>query len=190
MSPGLYDSPPGIFSTDGIIPTTFIRNFNSEIDFIIPKTVVPPHLSNFISSILIPGFNEIPPVSNVTAFPTKTIGFSFFGPLLCSKIINFGSFLLPAPTETIPPNPFFFNSILEIILHFILFFLEIIFAKFANVVGVHSFGGKFEMLLVNITPSAIISDIFTDCKIFFDLGTIIVKFGDFIVFSTLNLSNL
>ena len=52
MSPGLYASPPGIFSTEGIIPTTLIGNFNSETDFIIPSTVHPPHLSNFISSIL------------------------------------------------------------------------------------------------------------------------------------------
>jgi hypothetical protein len=34
-------------------------------------------LSNFISSILCPGFNEIPPVSNVTAFPLKQLVFDF-----------------------------------------------------------------------------------------------------------------
>ena len=95
ISPGLYDSPPNMFSTEGTIPTMLIGSFNSEIDFIIPSTVQPPHLSNFISSIAFPGFNEIPPVSNVTAFPTKTMGFSFRGPLLCSKIINLDWFLLP-----------------------------------------------------------------------------------------------
>ena len=190
MSPGLYDSPPGIFSTDGIIPTRLIGSFNSETAFIIPSIVQPPHLSNFISSIFSPDLSEIPPVSNVTALPTRTIGLSFLEPWLYSKIINLGSFLLPCPTDVIPPNPFFFNSGWEIILHFILFFLEIVFAKLASVVGVHSFGGKLAMLLVNIAPSATIWAVLIVCKIFFDFETMIVKSGELSAFSDLNLSNL
>ena len=95
ISPGLNDSPSGMFSTDGTIATTLIGSFNSEIAFITPKTVQPPHLSNFISSIFSPGFNDIPPVSKVTAFPTSKIGFCSFFPFLYSKIMNLGSFLLP-----------------------------------------------------------------------------------------------
>jgi len=48
-------------------------------------------------------------VSNVTALPTMTIGISLRFPLLCSKTISFGSFLLPCPTAEIPPKPFFFQ---------------------------------------------------------------------------------
>ena len=157
ISPGRYDSLPGIFSTDGIIPTTLIESFNSETAFIIPKTVQPPHLSNFISSILSPGFNEIPPVSKVTAFPTSTTGLSFRFPLLCSKMISFGSFLLPLPTAEIPPNPFFLSSSFEIILHFSLFLVATAFAKLASLDGEQSFGGRLAILLAYMTPWETIS---------------------------------
>ena len=105
-------------------------------------------------------------------------------------VISFGSFLLPLPTAVIPPKPFFFNSGCEIIVHFILFFLEISLAKFASVVGVHSFGGKFAILLVNIAPSATASAILIVFEILFDFETMIVMSGDLSTFSVLNLSNL
>ena len=110
--------------------------------------------------------------------------------MLCSIVINFGTFLLPLPTAVIPPNPFFFNSGCEITVHFILFFFEIFLAKFANVVGVHSFGGKFPILFVNIAPSATDSAILIAFKILLDLETMIVMSGDLSTFSALNLSNL
>ncbi len=34
-------------------------------------TAAPPDMSNFISAIFAPGFSEMPPLSNVTALPTK-----------------------------------------------------------------------------------------------------------------------
>ena len=34
-------------------------------------TAAPPDMSNFISAIFGPGFSEMPPLSNVTALPTK-----------------------------------------------------------------------------------------------------------------------
>jgi len=34
-------------------------------------TAAPPDMSNFISSIFAEGFSEMPPVSKVTALPTK-----------------------------------------------------------------------------------------------------------------------
>jgi hypothetical protein len=64
------------------------------------------------------------------------------------------------------------------ILHFILFFFDILFAKFANVVGVHSFGGKLAILFVNIAPFATISAILTAFEILFDFETMIVRFGE------------
>ena len=33
-----------------------------------------PHMSNFISSISAPGFNEMPPVSKVMPLPTSAMG--------------------------------------------------------------------------------------------------------------------
>ena len=34
-------------------------------------TAAPPDMSNFISAIFAPGFSEMPPLSKVTALPTK-----------------------------------------------------------------------------------------------------------------------
>ena len=58
---------------------------------------------------------------------------------------------------------------------------------FANVVGVHSFGGKFAILLVNIAPSAINSAVLMAFEILFDFDTIIVKSGEVCVFYDLYL---
>ncbi len=74
ISPGLYEVADGIFSTDGIMPTTLTANFIEATARIMARTVQPPHLSNFISSIFSPGFIEIPPVSKVTALPTSRYG--------------------------------------------------------------------------------------------------------------------
>jgi len=58
------------------------------------------------------------------------------------------------------------------------------------VVGVHSFGGKFAILFVNITPSATDSATLIALEILFDLEIIIVRSGILSTFSVLNLSNL
>src|SRR5688500_401051 len=104
MSLGLLEELEGIFSTAGIIPITLCFIFKADNDFMIAITLTPPHLSNFISSILSLGLIDIPPESNVTAFPTSKIGFSsflvpsyFYTIILCVLI-------LPPPTETIPFN--------------------------------------------------------------------------------------
>jgi hypothetical protein len=75
MSPGRYDVEDGMFSTDGTIATMFTASFSEAAARMTASTVHPPHLSNFISSIFSPGFIEMPPVSNVTAFPTSRYGF-------------------------------------------------------------------------------------------------------------------
>ncbi len=71
MSPGLTAPPLGRFS---VAPTT-----RDELDRQLQArdrgdrltTAAPPDMSNFISAIFAPGFSEMPPLSNVTALPTK-----------------------------------------------------------------------------------------------------------------------
>ena len=70
-SPGLAALPEGIFSTAGITPITLTGSLISQSARINPKTATPPDLSYFILSMSLPGFKEIPPESNVTAFPTR-----------------------------------------------------------------------------------------------------------------------
>ncbi len=71
MSPGLTERPLGRFS---VAPTTATSLTGSRSRAIAPTasiTAAPPDMSNFISDIFGPGFSEMPPLSNVTALPTK-----------------------------------------------------------------------------------------------------------------------
>jgi len=65
--------------------------------------------------------------------------------------------------------------------------LPILFAKAANVVGVHWFGGRLAILFVKITPSEITSAIFIAFDILFDFDTRMLKSGDVDSFFVLNL---
>ncbi len=79
MSPGLIDRPLGRFS---VAPTTAISFTASPRLAIAPTastTAAPPDMSNFISAIFAPGFSEMPPLSKVTALPTKPST----GPVAC-----------------------------------------------------------------------------------------------------------
>ena len=78
MSPGLLAAPPGMFSVVGIRPTMLSFSFISAAARSVPSTLAAPHMSNFISSISAPGLSEMPPVSKVMPFPTRTTGRSFF----------------------------------------------------------------------------------------------------------------
>ena len=77
--------------------------------FIVPKTVADPHISYFISSILPAGLMEIPPASNVSPFPTNTLGFSS-PPFMYSRIINLGGSSVPNATPAKAPIPISVNS--------------------------------------------------------------------------------
>ena len=72
------------------------------IAFIVPITAAAPDISNFILSISAEGLIEMPPVSNVTPFPTRTMvpleDFARF-----SKMINCGGKLEPCETARTPP---------------------------------------------------------------------------------------
>ena len=58
----------------GTMPTTLSGSPRRATVLIAPNTLAAPHMSNFISSMLAPGFSEMPPVSNVTPLPTSTMG--------------------------------------------------------------------------------------------------------------------
>src|SRR6478672_3889328 len=145
-----------MFSTDGTMPTTFNGSFNDAIALIVPRTVHPPHLSNFISSILSPGFSEIPPVSKVTAFPTRRYGFLLSEAPLYSTIIILGGLLLPFPTATIPANPIDSISYFSMILVLIEYSFASDNAQLAKYVGEHSFGGRLLKSRVKYTASTIV----------------------------------
>jgi len=71
MSPGLIEWPLGRFS---VAPTTATSLTGRRMRAIVATasiTAAPPDMSNFISDIFAPGFNEMPPLSNVTALPTS-----------------------------------------------------------------------------------------------------------------------
>ena len=71
MSPGLTAWPPGMFSVAGTTAVIVTGSPSSAMAFIDSSTAAPPDMSNFISLILPLGLIEIPPVSKVTALPTK-----------------------------------------------------------------------------------------------------------------------
>ncbi len=71
MSPGLTARPLGRFSVAPTTPTTRTGRRSRAIAPTASTTAAPPDMSNFISAILAPGFSEMPPLSNVTALPTR-----------------------------------------------------------------------------------------------------------------------
>ena len=71
-SPGFVAPPLGMFSAAATIATTFSGNPSSVTARMVPKTLAAPPMSNFISSILAPGFREMPPLSKVIPLPTST----------------------------------------------------------------------------------------------------------------------
>ena len=71
MSPGLTARPPGRFSVAPMTATSFTGSRSCAIAATASTTAAPPDMSNFISAIFAPGFSEMPPLSNVTALPTK-----------------------------------------------------------------------------------------------------------------------
>ncbi len=80
MSPGFTARPLGRFSVAPTTPTSFTGSRRRAIAPIASITAAPPDMSNFISDIFAPGFSEMPPLSNVTALPTKPSS----GPRACA----------------------------------------------------------------------------------------------------------
>ena len=71
MSPGFTARPLGRFSVAPTTPTSLTGRPRRAIAPIASITAAPPDMSNFISDIFAPGFSEMPPLSNVTALPTR-----------------------------------------------------------------------------------------------------------------------
>ncbi len=82
------------------------------------------------------GFKLSPPVSNVTPFPTSTIGFSAFP--LYSITTNFGSSLEPSATPSIPPIFNFLISVFPKIVTCMSVPFAAFIAAFASTLGVIS----------------------------------------------------
>ncbi len=83
MSPGFCALPPGMFSVEGTTQITLTLGFRAARARMTPSMVAPPAMSYFIFSMPSAGLMEMPPVSKVTALPTKPMtgapGFKFAG---------------------------------------------------------------------------------------------------------------
>jgi hypothetical protein len=73
MSPGFCALPLTTFSVLGTTQITLTLGFSVAMARMTPSMVAPPAMSYFIFSIPSAGLMETPPVSNVTALPTKPI---------------------------------------------------------------------------------------------------------------------
>ena len=69
--PGLTAWPEGMFSVAPTTPITRTGSASRAMAAIASITAAPPDMSTFISAILADGLIEMPPVSKVTALPTK-----------------------------------------------------------------------------------------------------------------------
>src|SRR5690625_5813312 len=89
ISPGLLAVLLGMFSQAAIRPMTGRLRPWRAMARKVPSTLAAPHMSYFISSILLAGFIEIPPESKVNPFPTRTIGAaSLFSARVYLSLIN------------------------------------------------------------------------------------------------------
>jgi len=73
MSPGFCAAPPGMFSVDGTTQITLTLGFSAARARMTPKHGGAPAMSYFIFSMPSAGLMEMPPVSKVTALPTRPI---------------------------------------------------------------------------------------------------------------------
>ena len=71
MSPGRVAVPEGMFSVEGMTATTSSPSPSSAIAATASRTAAPPDMSIFISCMPFEGLIEIPPLSKVTALPTR-----------------------------------------------------------------------------------------------------------------------
>ena len=105
MSPGLLALPSGRFSQAGASATTLSGSASVAHVSIAPMTLAAPHMSNFISSIAAAGLMEMPPESNVTPFPTSTMGAWERGAPRYSRTTSRGGSRLPRATDSSEPMP-------------------------------------------------------------------------------------
>ena len=154
MSPGRWAFPPGRFSVAGTTPITFSFGLILATAFIAPKTAAEPHMSNFISSIDLPGLSEIPPESNVTPLPT-TARVSFASGCRYSMKINLAGVIEPWETPSSIPMPSFFISFSSMTLYLSPSVLQRFLASSASFPGFISFAGVFPRVLAMLAETAL-----------------------------------
>ena len=141
ISPGLVARPPGMFSVTGKRPIAFIGSLSREAARIVANTSAPPVMSAFICSMFSDGFKEMPPLSNVTVLPTKTMGFCVREPPIYSRMMNWGGSMLPRETPSNPPMPSFSCCLRSKTLSRTLFSLAIFLASVTTREGVITLAG-------------------------------------------------
>ena len=121
-----------------------------------PNTVAEPCMSNFISSIPAPGFNEIPPVSKVIPLPTTIGQGPSFALAFNSQITMQGGCSLPFPTFMRPPILFSRSSShSNTVTDKLPFPLANALAREAYSIGVSLLAGSLPRSLAMCTPVAI-----------------------------------
>jgi len=68
-----------MFSTSGTTPVTATSGLSAAMAFIAATTAAPPDMSVFMRCIRSGSLSEMPPVSNVTPFPTRPRTAAFAG---------------------------------------------------------------------------------------------------------------
>src|SRR5690625_2826581 len=100
ISPGLLAVLLGMFSQAAIRPMTGRLRPWRAMARKVPSTLAAPHMSYFISSILLAGLIEIPPESKVNPLPTSTMGAaSLFSAGVYLSSINTGGWAEPLATD-------------------------------------------------------------------------------------------
>ena len=106
MSPGRNESPLTRFSAAATTVRMRTGTSSSAAAAVPAITVAPPAMSPFMSYIFSAGFSEIPPASNVIAFPTRPTTaspFAFGGSY--RRTTSRGPFALARPTALSAPMP-------------------------------------------------------------------------------------
>src|SRR5437867_2755838 len=104
-SPGFTAVPDGRFSVAGMRPTTLSFGLRAPSTSNVPSTAAAPDMSNFMSSMFCAGLIEIPPESNVTPFPTRTMGGAASPAPRYSSTMKRGSCSVPCATASSAPMP-------------------------------------------------------------------------------------
>ena len=133
-------------------------NSNSTMAFIVPRTAPAPHISNFISSIPLPGLREIPPVSNVIPLPTKaTVCLAFSGKYSRKTIRPGTSDPLETPRNISIPSSDIFSSSKKLNFSFPSEALAKSCATCRRSSGVRSLGAVLPRSLVKLVPRAMLT---------------------------------
>ncbi len=155
MSPGRVARPSGMFSVQGMMPTTRRGTSERPSASNSPRMAAAPAMSPFISCILAAGFRLMPPVSKVMPLPTNTSGFWSSVPLgACSMTTSRGSSSAPRNTEAKAPMPISTSSTRPSERARMPYFFAMASACPARWPGVTKLGGPLTRSRARATPAA------------------------------------